>query len=111
MTFGRKQANSVDSDGDHVNVGDSSNGGVNVNNNWDDNRNDNLGLWSARKLSQVKANALLFWRAFVLKAFCGFYPSPEHSSDFIGMFLKQNILFVIKGFHFFGETDKNPEQV
>jgi hypothetical protein len=45
----------VDSDGNRVNVGNSANGGVNVNNNWDDNRNDNLGLASARKLSQVKS--------------------------------------------------------
>ncbi|KKT71769.1 MAG: Non-speCific lipid-transfer protein, partial [Candidatus Moranbacteria bacterium GW2011_GWF1_44_4] len=28
---------------------------VNVNNNWDDNRNDYLGLASARKLSQVES--------------------------------------------------------
>jgi len=44
----------VDSDGNRVNVGNSTNGGVNVNNNWDDNRNDGLGLASARKLPQVK---------------------------------------------------------
>jgi len=45
----------VDSDDNHVNVGNSASGGVNVNNNWDDNRNDYLGLASARKLSQVES--------------------------------------------------------
>lgn len=43
------------SDGNRVNFGNSADGGVDVYDNWDDNRNDNLGLASARKLSQVKS--------------------------------------------------------
>ena len=39
----------VDSDGNRVNVGDFDSGGLNVNNNWNDNRNDNLGVASARQ--------------------------------------------------------------
>ena len=39
----------VDSDGNRVNVGNFDSDGLNVNNNWDDNRNDNIGLSSARK--------------------------------------------------------------
>jgi len=39
----------VDSDGNRVNVGNFDSGGLNVNNNWDDNRNDNIGVSAARK--------------------------------------------------------------
>ena len=41
----------LDSDGNRVNVGNFDAKGLNVNNNWDDNRNDNLGLASARQSS------------------------------------------------------------
>ena len=41
----------LDSDGNRVNVGNFDAKGLNVNNNWDDNRNDNLGLSSARQSS------------------------------------------------------------
>jgi hypothetical protein len=37
------------SDGNRVNVGNFDSDGLNVNNNWDDNPNDNIGLSSARK--------------------------------------------------------------
>jgi hypothetical protein len=39
----------LDSDGNHVNVGNFNAEGLNVNNNYDDNQNDNLGVSSARK--------------------------------------------------------------
>jgi hypothetical protein len=39
----------IDSDGNHVNVGNFDASGLNVNNNWDNNRNDNLGVASARQ--------------------------------------------------------------
>ena len=39
----------LDSDGNRVNVGNFDAKGLNVNNNWDNNRNDNLGLASARQ--------------------------------------------------------------
>ena len=39
----------VDSNGNRVNVGNFDANGLNVNNNWDDNRNDNIGVASARK--------------------------------------------------------------
>ena len=41
----------LDSDGNRVNVGNFDDKGLNVNNNWDDNRNENLGLASARQSS------------------------------------------------------------
>ena len=39
----------LDSDGNRVNVGNCDANGINVNNNWDDNRNDNVGLSASRK--------------------------------------------------------------
>lgn len=45
---GRERA-IFDSDGNHVNVGNFDSKGLNVNRNGDDNRNDNLGLSSARQ--------------------------------------------------------------
>ena len=39
----------IDPDGNRVNVGNFDAEGLNVNNNWDNNRNDNLGLASARQ--------------------------------------------------------------
>ena len=45
---GRKRAHSVNADGNHVNLGNFDHDGLNVNNNWDDNWNGNLGLVSAR---------------------------------------------------------------
>jgi hypothetical protein len=41
--------NFLTSDGNRVNVGNFDSDGLNVNNNWDDNVNDNIGLSSARK--------------------------------------------------------------
>ena len=41
----------LDSDGNRVNVGNFDAKGLNVNNYWDNNRNDNLGLASARQSS------------------------------------------------------------
>ena len=43
----------LDSDGNRVNVGNCDANGVNVNNNWDDNRNDNVGLSASRKSSPL----------------------------------------------------------
>ena len=43
-----KRAHSVNADGNHVNLGNFDHDGLNVNNNWDDNWNGNLGLVSAR---------------------------------------------------------------
>jgi len=45
---------SVNSDGNHVNVGYFDTKGLNINNNWDDNHNDNLGVASARNFYLVK---------------------------------------------------------
>lgn len=44
----RKMGKFLDSDGNRVNVGNFDANGLNVNNYWDDNRNSNIGLASAR---------------------------------------------------------------
>lgn len=41
--------NIVDSDGNRVNLGNFDEDGLNVNNNWDGNRNSNIGLSSSRQ--------------------------------------------------------------
>jgi len=47
----------VDSNGNHVNVGNFDAKGLNVNNNWDDNRNDNLGVASARNFNLTRSRS------------------------------------------------------
>ena len=39
----------IDSNDNLVNVGNFDSNGLNVNNNWDDDRNDNIGVSAARK--------------------------------------------------------------
>ena len=43
-----KTSNFVTSDGNRVNVGNFDSNGLNVNNYWDDNRNDNIGVAASR---------------------------------------------------------------
>ena len=43
----------IDSDGNRVNLGDFDAGGLRVNYYWDNNRNDNLGLSSARNFNHL----------------------------------------------------------
>lgn len=56
--------NIVDSDGNRVNLGNFDEDGLNVNNNWGDNRNSNIGLSSSRKsISNLQVGLLgLFWK-------------------------------------------------
>lgn len=56
--------NIVDSDGNRVNLGNFDEDGLNVNNNWDDNRNSNIGLSSSRQsIPNLQVGLLgLFWK-------------------------------------------------
>ena len=54
----------MDSDGNRVNVGNFDSDGLNVNNNWDDNHNDNIGAASARKSPPLFAESPPYGRAF-----------------------------------------------
>jgi hypothetical protein len=49
-----KACNIIDSDGNRVYVGNFDADGLNVNNYWDNNRNDNIGVASARQSSILK---------------------------------------------------------
>ena len=56
----------IDSDGNHVYVGYFDADGLNVNNNWDDNRNVNIGVASARQSSlPLEIRMPTTWWAFV----------------------------------------------
>ena len=55
----------MDSNGDHVNLGNFDKNGLNVNNWYDNNRNSNIGLASARNsVSEIEKETPL--RAFLL---------------------------------------------
>ncbi len=58
--------------------------GVHVDNNWDDNRNDNIGLASARKspLCLVTGVPIIWW-ALSLPSFYGPNPSAEHAPNLV----------------------------
>ncbi len=53
-----KISNNLASDGNRVNVGNFDSNGLNVNNYWDDNRNNNLGLASSRNSFSHQRNTL-----------------------------------------------------
>ena len=74
----------MDSGGNRVNLGNFVASGLNVNNYWDDNRNDNIGLASARNFSLClnQVLQLIFSRS---------YPSTQHFTDLIHYFFHLSI--------------------
>lgn len=72
----------MNSDDNHVNVGNFDANGLNVNNTWDDNRWNNIGVSSARKYFLCGTLTFHSWSVGV-SVFSGFYPSAEHSAYFI----------------------------
>jgi hypothetical protein len=59
----------LDSDGNRVYVGNFDANGLNVNNYWDNNRNDNIGVASARQSSIFKQKPIS-----TDMGFCDYYP-------------------------------------
>src|SRR3989344_7179733 len=102
----------VDSDGNRVNVGNFDSDGLNVNNNWDENRNDNIGVASARKshLFPVFENAPPSG-AFSLPFSAGFDPPAEHASDLVHRSLESRVFLIVDSFYFFHESKKYPQKV
>ena len=98
----------IDSDGNRVNVGNFDAKGLNVNNNWDNNRNDNLGLASARQSSLYPSEVPRF-AGFRLSLFRRADPSTEHPADFVDIRLECDIFLVIDGLHIFGEADEDAQ--
>jgi hypothetical protein len=97
----------VDSDGNRVNVRFNADG-VNVNNNWDDNRNDNIAVASARKSPLYLAIGMpASRRAFSLPFFAGFDPSAKHSSNFIHQTFEGHIFLPVDCLHLFHEPKED----
>lgn len=77
--------------------------GLNVNNNWDDNRNDNLGLASRRQSTPNRQAAgsllslLLFKRTL---------PAPKHFANFDEHFSERGKGFCSNGICFPGDLQK-----
>lgn len=100
----------IDSDGNHVNVGNFDTKGLNINNNWDNKRNDNLGLASTRQSSLYPAE-IPHLAGFLLTLFCRADPSAEHPADFVDICLKRHVLLVVYGLYIFGKTNENAQDV
>lgn len=95
----------LDSDGNRVNV-DFYDGRLNVNNYWDDNRNDYLGVAASRNFHhQAKISPRGEILAFRISVF---NPATDHPSYFIKRFLKMQIGFVVYGFYLVAHTKENP---
>ena len=58
----------LDSDGNRVNVGNFDAKGLNVNNYWDNNRNDNIGVSAARQSHSIQRKPTLV--GFLLSLLC-----------------------------------------
>ena len=89
-------------DGNRVYVGNFDSEGLNVNNYWDDNRNSNLGVASARQSHFYSKMPLC--EAFCL-LFDLFDPSTEHTTNLIDRVLKTIISLNINNLCVFGEPD------
>ena len=101
--------NYVDANGNRVNVGNFDAKGLNVNNNWDNNRNDNLGVASARQslLYPDMEPAIRGLLSLSSRA----YPPAEHSADLIDVRLESDIPLAVDGLHIFGEANEDAQQI
>jgi hypothetical protein len=98
-----------DSDGNRVNVGNFDADGLNVNNNWDDNRNDNLGLSSARQSSPHPGIPSL--GGILYRLLDRTNPATEHPTDLVDLHLKFHIFAVVDCFHVLRKSHKHAKQV
>lgn len=99
--------NIVDSDGNRVNLGNFDEDGLNVNNNWDDNRNSNIGLSSSRQsIPSLQVYLLGLSRKIAIYSGGGelsrLQPAAEHTTDFVHKCLQSQILFMVDDFGVFG---------
>ncbi len=91
----------LDSDGNRVIIGFFDSVGLSVNNWNDDNRNDNIGLSSARQLYLYLKQKLPRKWDFLLTLFGGFYPPSKHFSNFVEIGFNHDICFRSNCFHVF----------
>lgn len=80
-----------------MNVGNCDAKGLNVNNNWDDNRNGNVGLAAARQFSLSTSDRP--------------DPAAEHTANFINDFLENGVLLIIQRLRVFHEADKYSQKI
>ena len=73
---------SLDSDGNRVNGGRFNADGLNLNNNWDDNVNDNIGVASSRQSICHPRSSHSRWESS-LPFFRRLDPAAQHSADLI----------------------------
>jgi len=100
----------IDSDGNHVNVGNFDVKGLNVNNNWDNKRNDDLGLASARQSSLYPAEVPRF-AGLRLSLLRRANPPAKHATNLIDVRFKRDVFLVIDGLHVFGQANENAQDV
>ena len=102
----------LDANGNRVNVGNFDANGLNVNNWNDDNRNDNIGLASARQSRSIQNKNFhrSKWK-FLLPLFGRFEPASQLAADVIKVCLDQDISLAIKGFDIFHQADKNAQRI
>jgi hypothetical protein len=94
----------LDSDGNRVNFGNFDGEGLNVNNYWDDNRNDNIGLSAARQSSSIQGNSR-HAREFLLSVFGRFDPASKHPSYFVEICLDDHVFLRIDCLNVFHKAD------
>jgi hypothetical protein len=100
----------VDSDGNRVNVGNFDSDGLNVNNNRDDNRNDNIGAASARKSPLCLWNARLS-AGILLSSSRGFDPPAQLATDLVHEAFERDVLFAVDRFHIFHKPDQHSQKI
>ena len=88
-------------------------GKVKFNTNWFDNANDNYGSASAllAKSLLMTEECPAFCGAFSLPFSGGFYPTSEHSADFVDGCLESGVLFIVDGFYLFHKPEKDPKKI
>ena len=100
----------LDSDGNRVYVGNFDQNGLNINNNWDDNRNDNIGLASSVH-SHLQSKNPPPTEVFRLLRFGFSNPTTQHPSYLINHFLNRNIFLILQSSDIFGQTDINSKKI
>ena len=98
----------VDSHGNRVNVGNFDANGLNVNNNWDDNRHGSIGVASARKSPPLSDRMPRLTRGI---HFSGLDPAAEHPADLVYQPFERNVFLIVDCFNFFHEPEKHTQKV
>ena len=88
-------------------VGNFDENGLNVNN-WNGNRNDNIGCGASRQSSLIQQTPA-FTRAFVSPLLARLYPPAEHAADFVNIRLECKVTSVVHRLDVLHEPDKDAQ--